>query len=53
MAKLFHKPTFQGKWFQRALKHVFIVFGANSRGILGVIELLYPKANQPIEYKRK
>jgi hypothetical protein len=53
MAKLFHRPIFQGKWFQRALKHVFTVFEANSKGILEVIKLLYPMVNQPIEYKRK
>jgi len=53
MAKLFHMPIFQEKWFRRALMHVFAVFLASSKGILGVIKLLYPKLNQPTEYKRK
>jgi len=53
MAKLFHRPISQEKWCQRALKHVFVAYGADNIGILGVIKLLYPMVNQPIEYKRK
>jgi hypothetical protein len=53
MAKLFHMPIFQEKWFRRALAHVFAVYEANSKDIPTVIKLLCPKLNQPTEYKRK
>ena len=53
MAKLFHMPIFQERWFLPTLAHVFTTFWVNNTDILGVIELLYPGAYQSILYKRK
>lgn len=52
MAKLFHRPISQEKWFLRALKHVSATFWANNASILEVVKLLYPGVNLPILYKR-
>jgi len=46
-------PISQEIWCQQALMHVFVVCEVNSTNILKVIKHLYPKANLPIEYKRK